>query len=66
MTEIPGVDASYDALSPSEAKELYDGGVRVWAQCLWTGANAPGNRVINLRNAINAGLIPVGYISVTG
>ncbi|MCJ7510791.1 MAG: hypothetical protein MUP14_07895 [Dehalococcoidia bacterium] len=62
---IPGVDASYDALSPSEARDLKNAGVRVFAQCLWAGSDQPGNRVINLRNAINAGLIPVGYISVT-
>jgi hypothetical protein len=66
MTEITGVDASFDALSPSEARDLKNAGVRVFAQCLWTGSEQPGNRVINLRNAINTGLICLGYISVTG
>lgn len=64
MTEIYGVDASFDELSLDEAQRLKDVGVKVWMQCLWTAATAPTVRVNNLRNAINVGLIPVGYISI--
>lgn len=64
MTEIYGVDASFDELSLHEARRLKGIGVKVWMQCLWTATRAPEVRVPNLRNAIQVGLIPVGYISI--
>lgn len=63
---MKGLDASFTYLSPDKAIELRNAGYEVWAQCLWTGIVQPPNRVINLRNAINAGIIPVGYISLNG
>lgn len=61
-----GVDASFDELSYAEAVALKNVGVKVFAQCLWTGNRQPPTRIINLRNAMQAG-IPrlVGYISVS-
>lgn len=65
-TALLGVDASYDDISADDATRLYAAGIRIFCQCLWTGGAQPAPRVTNLRNAINAKLIPVGYISVTG
>jgi hypothetical protein len=63
---IPGVDGSYTRLTPEAAADLRAAGELVWWQCLWTGAEQPETRVDNLRIAVAAGLIPLGYISVTG
>jgi len=63
---IPGVDGSYTRLTAQAAADLRAAGELVWWQCLWTGAEQPANRIENLRIAIAAGLIPMGYISVTG
>lgn len=60
-----GVDASFDELTLDEAHRLKAAGVQVYAQCLWTGAVQPATRVISLRNAWLAGLVLVGYISVS-
>ena len=62
---VYGIDSSYDELTPAEAKKLKDNGIQVYAQCLWTGGEQPGPRIISLRNAKNAGIPKlVGYISV--
>ena len=66
MTVLYGVDVSHDEVSEQEAKGLFAAGVRVFAQCLWTAAEQPPPRVINLRNASKAGLLIIGYISVNG
>ena len=63
---IPGVDGSYTRLTPEAAAALAAGGQLVWWQCLWTGADQPANRIENLRIAIAAGMVPLGYISLTG
>ena len=63
---IPGVDGSYTRLTAEAARDLRASGELVWWQCLWTGAERPDNALTNLQVAINGGLIPVGYISVTG
>lgn len=61
---IPGVDGSYTRLTPQAAEDLRAAGELVWWQCLWTGAEQPANRIENLRIAVTAGLIPMGYISL--
>jgi hypothetical protein len=65
VTLVYGVDSSFDLLSPQEARRLVDAGVRVFAQCLWTGEQAPSVRVESLRNAQAVGLILIGYIAVS-
>jgi hypothetical protein len=62
---IPGVDGSYTRLTPEAAAQLRASGELVWWQCLWTGSEQPAYRIENLRIAIAAGMIPLGYISVT-
>ena len=59
-----GIDTSYAQVSLEKARELKLYGVLFAAQCLWTGAEQPATRVINLRNYHNAGIAIVGYISV--
>lgn len=59
-----GIDSSYDLLTSDEAKRLKDAGVEVYAQCLWTGSEAPSTREQSIANALSAGLLGVGYISV--
>ncbi len=66
MTELQGVDVSFDVLSDEKARRLTDAGVRVFAQALWTGQSQPPPRVGNLLIARNHGMVPVGYISLTG
>lgn len=61
---VPGVDASYDLLTPEIAQALKASGIQVFAQCLWTGVEQPANRGVNLRNALEAGLAIIGYISI--
>jgi len=64
---LSGVDISYGSLTEDRARKLRDTyGVKVVAQCLWSGSDQPAPRVTNLRTAMNAGLIVAGYISVTG
>jgi hypothetical protein len=65
MTFVFGVDASFDELTLDEARRLRSAGVRAFAQCLWTGAVRPASRITSLRNAVAAGLAPIGYISVS-
>ena len=62
---LKGIDASYGTLTDDIAKRLWAAGYRVFGQCLWTGAEQPPPRVINLRVALNNGFIILGYISVT-
>ncbi len=66
MTILYGVDVSYDEVTLDEARLLKAAGVTVFAQCLWTAAEQPQPRVINLRNASKAGMLIIGYISVNG
>lgn len=61
---IYAVDGSYDELTPAEAARLKAAGVQAYVQCLWTGREQPATRVVSLRNALNAGLKIIGYISV--
>jgi CheY-like chemotaxis protein len=60
------IDGSYTQLTLSAAQKLRAQGYGVWVQCLWTGAEQPEYRIENLRNAVAAGLLIAGYISVTG
>ena len=62
-TEIQGVYASYDLLTPEKARALWDEGYRVFSQQLWTAAEQPANRVINLRAAYEQGFKLVGPIA---
>ena len=65
MHWVYGVDSSFDELTLDEARRLKDGGVQVYAQCLWTGTEQPEKRVVSLRNAMLAGIPElIGYISV--
>lgn len=60
---VYGIDSSYDLLMVEEAEKLKTVS-SVYAQCLWTGLEQPPSRVTSLRNAKDAGLVLVGYISV--
>lgn len=63
---VTGVDASFTEITPENAAYLVnDQQVRVFMQCLWTGAEAPRTRVPNLRNMAAAGAVIGGYISVS-
>lgn len=62
---VQGVDASFDILDPIKAANLKAAGRRVFMQCLWDGTQQPAPRVENLRVAVQAGLYPVGYSSLT-
>ena len=62
---LAGIDCSYDELLEQEADDLWNAGIRVFAQCLWTGAEQPPTRVINLRVAQQRGFLLVGYASLT-
>ena len=62
---VYGVDSSYDELTLDEARTLKVAGVQVFAQCLWTGAEAPSVRLRSLIAAQAAGLATIGYISVS-
>lgn len=55
MTQIYGVDASYDELTPEKARALRAAGIDVFQQCLWDGLQQPAKRVTNLRVAQQAG-----------
>ncbi len=59
------VDASFDQLTLAEAQCLKDKSWPVYWQCLWTGSEQPGPRVISLRTAQQTGLLLGGYISLT-
>ena len=65
MTWLYGIDTSFDQITDSEAQLLRQAGVRVAAQCLWTGGQQPAPRVTNLRTYKNAGIAIAGYISLT-
>ena len=65
MVWIPGVDSSFDELTLEEAQRLRDAGVKVFAQCLWTGNQQPPPRIISLRNAQQVDMILIGNISVS-
>jgi hypothetical protein len=60
-----GIDCSYDELTIDEATRVRAAGVEVFGQCLWTGALQPSVAVNNLRNAHNAGMYTLGYLSVS-
>ncbi len=62
---LTGIDCSYDSLTEQEADDLWDAGIRVFGQCLWTGAEQPPVRVTNLRVAQQRGFLLVGYSSIT-
>ena len=62
---VYGIDSSYDELTLDEARTLKVAGVQVFAQCLWTGIEAPGARLRSLMHAQDAGLATIGYISVS-
>lgn len=66
MPELQGLYMSYDLLTPEKAKQAWDAGYRVFSQQLWTALEQPGNRVVNLRNALNQGFVLVGPIAVNG
>lgn len=61
----PGVDASYDELTPPKAAALRAAGVAVWWQDLWTGGERPQHAVSNLTVARDAGMIIAAYGCVT-
>jgi len=63
---VKGIDVSYGRLTVDTCQRLWDDGVRVVWQCLWTGAEQPSVRVENLRMAHEFGFIICGYISVAG
>lgn len=68
-TWVPGVDASFTdekVVSVEKMQALKAAGVKVWMQCIWTASSTPPVAVDNLRNAITADLIPLGYISLAG
>lgn len=62
---LAGIDCSYDTLTEQEADDLWNAGIRVFQQCLWTGAEQPPPRVINLRVAQQRGFTLLGYSSIT-
>jgi hypothetical protein len=68
MTELPGVYASFDHLTPAIADQLWADGYRVFSQQLWTAAKAgqPEFRVENLRIAHDKGFKLVGPIAING
>ncbi len=61
-----GIDSSYDTLTHAKVDALLaDGeGIKVFAQCLWTGAGQPGPAQDNIRLAASRGLWVLGYISL--
>src|SRR3990167_6448198 len=65
MTWLYGIDTSFHQVKDSEAQQIRLAGVRVAAQCLWTGGQQPAPRVTNLRAYKNAGIATAGYISLT-
>lgn len=65
MATIYAVDCSFDELTDQEAVNLKAAGVELFIQCLWTGADLPPPRVINLRRASNAGLAIAAYASLS-
>lgn len=60
-----GIDTSFDHVTTVEAKRLYDAGVRVGFQCIWTGTEQPEPAVNNIRSFNAVGIIPCAYLSVT-
>lgn len=60
-----GVDTSYDSVTLDEARRLFNAGVRVAFQCIWTGNERPGPAVANIKSYHDAGLITCGYLSVS-
>lgn len=65
MTWVLGVDSSFDLFTKDEAVRLRDEyNVKVYAQCLWTGALKPSSAVQSLMNALEAGYIVLGYASI--
>lgn len=60
-----GIDTSYDHVTLDEARRLFNAGVRVAFQCLWTGIERPDPCVNNLHSYKAAGLITCGYLSVS-
>lgn len=69
MSELPGVYASFDHLTPEIADALWADGYRVFSQQLWTAAAVGGQpefRVENLRIAHDKGFKLVGPIAING
>jgi len=62
---LKAVDGSYTTLGVDDAQKLRASGIEAWGQCLWTGTEQPDPRVENLRNALIAGMLVFGYISVS-
>lgn len=64
-TWVYGLDASDEEITVAEFGELLKLGLQVFVQCLWTANRQPAVRVINLRNAMTAGVPAIaGYISL--
>lgn len=58
-----GFDRSFALLTPQDAHDHVAHGLVVLEQCLWDGLQQPANRVINMRNMLDAGGRILGYIS---
>ena len=60
-----GIDLSYDHVTVEEAQRVYDAGVAVAFQCLWTGRERPATAENNIRNLASVGVIVCGYVSTS-
>jgi hypothetical protein len=58
-----GVDRSYALLTPEMARAHVANGQRCLDQCLFDGRTQPPNRGVNLRNALDAGMVIRAYFS---
>lgn len=60
-----GIDLSFHTVTEAQAQLVYDAGVRVAFQCLWTGVEAPRPREDNIRRLAAVGIIVCGYVSTS-
>jgi hypothetical protein len=64
MTDVMWFDSSFDELTEQELDCLATHNYRVYEGCGWTGNQAPGVRVINLRRADGRGYLLTLYCSL--
>ena len=62
---VLGVDLSFSRADEAWWRDRYDAGARVGAQALWTGLQTPAPACDNLRDMKAAGVLPVGYLSLS-
>lgn len=60
-----GIDLSYHRVTNQQAQDLWDAGVRVVFQCIWTGRERPAPAEDNIRSLAAHGFIVCAYLSVS-